>query len=39
MWVLKISIFHFVEKRDLTLTEHPNHVAVYLTRYQAVYAE
>ena len=31
--------FHFVEKRDLTLTEHPNHVAVYLTRYQTVYAE
>jgi hypothetical protein len=31
--------FHFIEKRDLTLPQHPNHVAVYLTRYQAVYAE
>ena len=31
--------FHFVEKRDFAKVQHPNHVAVYLTRYQAVYAE
>jgi hypothetical protein len=31
--------FHFVEKRDLTLPQHPNHVAVYLTNYGKVYAE
>lgn len=31
--------FHFVEKRALSLPGHPNHVAVYLTRYQSVYAE
>jgi len=31
--------FHFVEKGKPGLTVHPNHVAVYLTRYQTVYAE
>lgn len=31
--------FHFVEKRDLQLPQHPNHVAVYLTHYDKVYAE
>jgi hypothetical protein len=31
--------FHFVEKRDPSLVKHSNHVAVYLTRYQTVYAE
>lgn len=31
--------FHFVEKKNLELPEHPNHIAVYLTCYQTVYAE
>ena len=31
--------FHFVEKRDLILPEHRNHVAVYLARYNEIYAE
>ena len=29
--------FHFVDTPDLTLPDHPNHVAVYLTRYHATY--
>ena len=31
--------FHFVEKRGFVRADHPNHVAVYLIRYQTVYAE
>ena len=31
--------FHFVEQRNLKLPKHNNHVAVYLTHYQAVYDE
>ena len=31
--------FHFVEKPDFEPVEHPNHVAIYVTRYQEMYAQ
>jgi hypothetical protein len=31
--------FHFVEKADFEPVEHPNHVAIYVTRYKEMYAQ
>ena len=31
--------FHFIEKADYAPADHPNHVAIYVTRYQEMYQQ
>ena len=31
--------FHFIEKADYAPVVHPNHVAIYVTRYQEMYQQ